>query len=116
MSETAPSTANRTLRRLPNAAYRPREYLTEVEVERLIEVARKRGRNGSRDAAAILLAYTGRALGRPNCAPSNGRRSTSGTAGCTSIGLRAGSRAFILYRAPSFEPLGHCRGRARMCS
>jgi type 1 fimbriae regulatory protein FimE len=57
MSEAAPSTENRTLRRLPNAAYRPREYLTEAEVDRLIEAARKRGRNGPRDAAAILLAY-----------------------------------------------------------
>jgi integrase len=57
MSVTASTTANRTLRRLPNAAYRTREYLTEKEVERLIEAARKRGRNGARDAAAILLAY-----------------------------------------------------------
>ena len=57
MSDAAPITANRTLRRLPNAAYRVREYLTEAEVERLIEAARKRGRNGPRDAAAILLAY-----------------------------------------------------------
>ena len=57
MSKTASTTANRTLQRLPNAAYRPREYLTEAEVERLIEAARKRGRNGARDAAAILLAY-----------------------------------------------------------
>jgi integrase len=49
---------NRTLpRRLPNSAYRVREYLTEKEVDRLIEAARKRGRNGPRDAAAILLAY-----------------------------------------------------------
>jgi site-specific recombinase XerD len=38
-------------------ACRTREYLTEKEVERLIEAARKRGRNGPRDAAAILLAY-----------------------------------------------------------
>ncbi len=57
MSDIAPTTANRTLRRLPNAAYRSREYLTEKEVERLIEAARKRGRNEPRDAAAILLAY-----------------------------------------------------------
>ena len=42
---------------MPNQAYRPREYLTEKEVDRLIEAARKRGRNGARDAAAILLAY-----------------------------------------------------------
>jgi len=36
MTEAAPTTANRTLRRLPNSAYRQREYLTEKEVERLI--------------------------------------------------------------------------------
>jgi hypothetical protein len=29
----------------------------ESEVDRLIEAARKRGRNGPRDSAAILLAY-----------------------------------------------------------
>jgi type 1 fimbriae regulatory protein FimE len=58
MTDAAPTTANRTLlQRLPNSSYRPREYLTEKEIERLIEAARKRGRNGSRDAAAILLAY-----------------------------------------------------------
>jgi len=58
MIDTAPTTENRTLpRRLPNSAYRVREYLTEKEVDRLIEAARKRGRNGLRDAAVILLAY-----------------------------------------------------------
>jgi type 1 fimbriae regulatory protein FimE len=58
MPNTTPTAVNRTLpRRLPNTAYRQREYLTEAEVERLIEAARKRGRNGPRDAAAILLAY-----------------------------------------------------------
>ena len=49
---------NRTLpRRLLNSAYRQREYLTESEVEKLRDAARKRGRNGARDSAAILLAY-----------------------------------------------------------
>src|SRR6266699_2075657 len=58
MTDTSPTIVNRTLpRRLPNSAYRVREYLTEAEVERLIDAARKRGRNGPRDAAAILLAY-----------------------------------------------------------
>src|SRR5260370_25034501 len=58
MTDTSSTTENRTLpRRLPNSAYRVREYLTEAEVDRLIEAARKRGRNGPRDAAAILLAY-----------------------------------------------------------
>ena len=58
MTDTSPTAVNRTLpQRLPNSAYRVREYLTEKEVDRLIETARKRGRNGARDAAAILLAY-----------------------------------------------------------
>jgi type 1 fimbriae regulatory protein FimE len=58
MTDTSPLAVNRTLpRRLPNSAYRVREYLTEKEVDRLIETARKRGRNGARDAAAVLLAY-----------------------------------------------------------
>jgi integrase len=53
----SPNNRKSTLRRLPNATYRPREYLTEAEVDRLIETARKRGRNGLRDACAILIAY-----------------------------------------------------------
>jgi type 1 fimbriae regulatory protein FimE len=58
MTDTTPKAVNRTLpRRQRNAAYRQREYLTETEVERLIEAARKRGRNSTRDSAAILLAY-----------------------------------------------------------
>ena len=58
MTDTSPTIVNRTLsKRLPNLAYRVREYLTEKEVNRLIEAARKRGRNSARDAAAILLAY-----------------------------------------------------------
>jgi hypothetical protein len=54
MTDTSSTTVNRTLRRLPNSAYRVREYLTEKEVGRLIEAAKRRGRNGARDAAAIL--------------------------------------------------------------
>jgi type 1 fimbriae regulatory protein FimB/type 1 fimbriae regulatory protein FimE len=57
MSDASSTTENRTLRRLPNAAYRQREYLTESEVERLLDATRKRGRNSARDSAAILLAY-----------------------------------------------------------
>jgi type 1 fimbriae regulatory protein FimB/type 1 fimbriae regulatory protein FimE len=57
MTAATPTATNRTLRRLPNAAYRSREYLTEAEVGRLIDAARRRGRNGPRDACAILLAY-----------------------------------------------------------
>jgi type 1 fimbriae regulatory protein FimE len=58
MTDTSPTTVNRTLpKRLANSAYRVREYLTEKEVERLIEATKRRGRNGARDAAAILPAY-----------------------------------------------------------
>ena len=58
MTDTAPTTVNRTLpRRRSNADYRPREYLTESEVNRLIDAARKRSRSPARDVAAILLAY-----------------------------------------------------------
>ena len=35
---------------------RPREYLTEKEIERLMDAAR-RNRHGHRDATAVLLAY-----------------------------------------------------------
>jgi len=38
------------------AKKRPREYLTETEIERLMEAARQ-NRQGHRDATAILLAY-----------------------------------------------------------
>ena len=58
MAKAPPTATNRTLpTRLANATYRQREYLTEKEVERLIEAARRRGRNPDRDVAAILLAY-----------------------------------------------------------
>src|SRR6516225_1925210 len=57
MAQDMSTTVNRTLRRRPNSDYRSREYLTEAEVDQLIDAARKRGRNGARDSAAILLAY-----------------------------------------------------------
>src|SRR6516164_695292 len=52
-----PTTAKRTVtpRRLPNHELRPREHLTEREVERLIEAAKK-NRHRQRDAAIILIA------------------------------------------------------------
>ncbi len=55
----SPSTiVNRTVpRRVPNSELRPREYLTEKEIERLQEAARKRSRYGHRDATMILVAY-----------------------------------------------------------
>lgn len=44
-------------RRKPNADLRPREYLTETEVERLRKAARTGTRNGDRDEAMILIAF-----------------------------------------------------------
>jgi hypothetical protein len=53
-----PSIVNRTVtpKRLPNADLRTREHLTEAEVERLMNAARK-NRWGHRDATMILVAY-----------------------------------------------------------
>jgi integrase len=54
----SPANENRTVtpRRLPYADIRPREHLTEREVEKLIEVA-KRNRRGQRDATILLLCF-----------------------------------------------------------
>src|SRR5476651_2102711 len=53
-----PPTVNRTVtpRRPPNADLRTREYLTEAEVERLMNAA-KGNRWGHRDATMIFVAY-----------------------------------------------------------
>jgi integrase len=53
-----PATVNRTVtpQRRPNADLRTREHLTEAEVQRLMDAARK-NRWGHRDATMILLAY-----------------------------------------------------------
>jgi integrase len=53
----APTTIKRTVpRRLPNHELRPREHLTEREVEKLIEAAKK-NRHGQRDSAIILICF-----------------------------------------------------------
>jgi integrase len=57
----SPATKNRTVERSmpsrrPNAELRPREHLTEREVEKLIAAARG-NRWGSRDATMILIAF-----------------------------------------------------------
>jgi len=44
-------------RKLKNVDVRPREYLTETEVESLIDAAASQGRHGHRDATMILLAF-----------------------------------------------------------
>jgi integrase len=54
----SPATANRTVAplRKPNAELRPREHLTEREIEALIEAAR-RNRHARRDSAMLLIAF-----------------------------------------------------------
>jgi type 1 fimbriae regulatory protein FimB/type 1 fimbriae regulatory protein FimE len=49
---TSPTTVNLTVQRR-----RSRRYLTEKEIERLMDRARKRSRHGHRDATMILVAY-----------------------------------------------------------
>src|SRR4249920_2732421 len=58
LSLVPPAIDNRTVtpRRRPNRELRPREHLTEREVEMLIEAA-KRNRWGQRDATMILIAF-----------------------------------------------------------
>lgn len=48
---------NQPPRRVKNSERRDREYLTLDEVERLIVGAKKRGRQGQRDGALILIAF-----------------------------------------------------------
>ena len=54
----APATVKRTVtpRRRPNGDIRTREYLTEAEVEKLMNTA-KGNRHGHRDTAMVLVAY-----------------------------------------------------------
>jgi integrase len=54
----APAIVNRTVtpKRPPNKALRTREYLTEAEVQRLMEAARG-NRYGHRDATMVIVAY-----------------------------------------------------------
>ena len=58
LSLVSPATDNRTVtpRRRPNSELRPREHLTEREVEMLIDVV-KTNRWGQRDSTMILMAF-----------------------------------------------------------
>jgi len=116
MADAAPTTPNRTLlRRQPNTAYRQREYLTEKEVERLIEAARKRGRNGPRDAAAILVAYRHGLRAAELCSLKwsqldlrHGRMHVNRAKG--------GIESVHPLHGPQLRALRHCRARALTCS
>ena len=54
----SPATENRTVTplRRPNAELRPREHLTEREIDKLVEAA-KGNRWGQRDTTMILIAF-----------------------------------------------------------
>lgn len=57
-TRNAPNIVNRKVPlRRKNIDYRSREYLTEQEVEQLIDAAGRVGRHGHRDATLIMLAY-----------------------------------------------------------
>jgi site-specific recombinase XerD len=87
-----PSTiGNRTVpRRAPNSELRPREYLTEKEIERLQDAARKRSRYGHRDATMVLIAYR-HGLRASEVCDLSGIRSTSTAGACMSDEPKAGS-------------------------
>jgi type 1 fimbriae regulatory protein FimE len=56
--KATPITVNRKVPlRLKNTEYRSREYLTEDEVDQLMDAAGKVGRHGHRDSTLILLSY-----------------------------------------------------------
>jgi type 1 fimbriae regulatory protein FimB/type 1 fimbriae regulatory protein FimE len=56
--KATPITVNRKVPlRLKNTEYRSREYLTEDEVDQLMDAAGRVGRHGHRDATLILLSY-----------------------------------------------------------
>jgi hypothetical protein len=90
LHEQAPTSVNVTVGR------RSREYLTEREVERLIEAA-KQNRSGHRDATAILVAYRhGLRAQRWLCCA--GTTSTSPPGACMCVGPRAGMPVCIRYQ------------------
>ncbi len=57
LSFPQPSKTGKLPTRSTNKEVRTREYLTEQEVELLVNAARKTGRHGHRDATLILIAY-----------------------------------------------------------
>ena len=78
---------SRSKKRTPNIVNLTvkRRYLTQREIDRLMDCARKHGRYGHRDATMILVAYR-HGLRASRCATSNGSRSNSPRAACTFTG------------------------------
>jgi site-specific recombinase XerD len=102
----APAIVKRTVTptRPPNADLRTREHLTEAEVERLMDAARK-NRWGHRDATMVLVAY--RHGFRPaELVDSDGIRSTSLRERCMFVGSSGERQAPIRSLAMKYEPSG----------
>ena len=101
-----PSIVNRTVtpKRLPNADLRTREHLTEAEVERLMDAARK-NRWGHRDAT-MFWSPTVTAFGPPSLLTCDGIRSSSPRRRCTSAGSSGARPAPTRSSATSYAPCG----------
>jgi hypothetical protein len=85
MTDAASTTENRTLaqtpKRLSNAAYRPREYLTDAEVDRLIKL---HASEGAMETGMLVRSCWRIAMAceLQSCASCVGRSSISGMAAC----------------------------------
>ena len=103
-----------TCKRQARRSARPREYLTEREIEKLMDAAGG-NRWGYRDATAILLAYR-HGLRASELVAYDGTTSTSRPANCMSAAPRAGRPAFILWGASSGPAPFATRGpTGRLC-
>ena len=83
---------------------RPREYLTEREIEKLIKAAGE-NRWGHRDATAILIAYR-HGLRASELVALRGMISTSKPGNCTFGVPRAARPAFTRSEAENYAPCG----------
>ncbi len=102
----APATVKRTVtpRRPPNADLRTREYLTEAEVERLMNAA-KGNRWGHRDATMILVAYR-HGLRASELVDLRWDQVDFGRPPCTSAGSSRARPAPIRSSGTSYGPCG----------
>src|SRR4029450_9263428 len=103
----APSSVSVTVRR----PTRPREDLTEREIEKLIKAAAE-NRWGHRDATALLIAYR-HGLRLLIWLPCAGTISTSRPGNCTFGAPRAARPAFTRSEDENYEPCGGSSWRHR---
>ena len=120
LKSVTPDTENRTVTptRLPNSAYRTREYLTDAEVARLMDAV-KANRWGHRDATMILMGI-GTASGLPSWPTCDGPRSISTRRRLRCAGSRRVHRVRIRSAAMNCERCAGCNGsksrNRRLCS